>query len=60
MNQPTGTIPLPKPTLPTLQQNLQSNLRLHLSAQPNPNPNNKTVQSVQIFETPELETDLRE
>lgn len=31
-----------------------------LPPQPNPNPNNRPVQSVQIIETPELETDLRE
>lgn len=60
MNQPVGTIPLPQPTLPSLQQNPQSNLRPQLPAQPNPNPNNKPVKSIQIFETPELEIDLRE
>ena len=43
MNQPVGTIPLPQPTLPSLQQNPQSNLRLQLPAQPNPNPNNIPV-----------------
>lgn len=63
MNQPARTIPLPQPTLPapyTLQQNPQSNLRLQLPAQPNPNPNNRPVQSVQMIETLELETDVRE
>lgn len=55
-----GTIPLPQPTLPVLQQNPSSNLRLQLPAQPNPNPNNRLVQSIQIIETPELETDLKE
>eukprot|EP00253_Pinus_taeda_P026992 PITA_26992 len=58
MHQPVGTIPLPKPTLPTLQQNPQSNLRPQLPAQPNPNPNNRPVQSVQIIETPEVEYQL--
>eukprot|EP00253_Pinus_taeda_P036271 PITA_36271 len=60
MNQPVATIPLPEPTLPALQQNPQSNLRPQLLAQPNPNPNNRPVQFVQIIETPELETDLKE
>eukprot|EP00253_Pinus_taeda_P020034 PITA_20034 len=59
MNQLAGTIPIPQPTLLALQQNPQSNLRPQLLAQPNPNPNNKPVQSIQIIETPELETDLR-
>jgi len=35
-------------------------LRPQLPAQPNLNPNNRPVQSVQITETLELETDLRE
>ncbi len=60
MLQPVGTIPLPQPTLPALQQNPQSNLRPQLPAQPNPNPNNRSVQSVQIIETLEVEVDLRE
>jgi len=60
MNQPVGTIPLPQPTLPALQQNPQSNLRPQLPTKPNLNPNNRRVQSIQIIETPELETDLRE
>ena len=48
-------IPLPQPTLPapyTLQQNPRTNLRLQLPAQPNPNPNNRPVQSIQIIEGP--------
>jgi len=63
MNQPDGTIPLPQSTLPTsftLQQNPQSNLRPQLPAQPNLNPNNRPVQSVQIIKTSELEIDVRE
>ena len=60
MNQPVGTIPLPQPTLPALQQNPQPNLRPQLLAQPNPNPNNIPVQSIQIIETLEIGTDLRE
>eukprot|EP00253_Pinus_taeda_P022188 PITA_22188 len=60
MNQPVGTIPLPQPTLPALQQNPQPNLRPQLLAQPNPNPNNRPIQSIQIIETPEIGTDLRE
>jgi len=60
INQPVGTIPLPQNTLQALQQNPQSNLRPQLPAQPNPNPNNRPVQSIQIIETPKLETDLRE
>eukprot|EP00253_Pinus_taeda_P025658 PITA_25658 len=60
MNQPAGTIPLPQPTLPALQQNPQPNLRLQLPAQPNPNLNNRPVQSIQIIETPEIGIDLRE
>ena len=39
---------------------LQTNLRPQLPTQPNPNPNNRPVQSIQIIETPEIETDLRE
>ena len=58
--QPAGSIPLPQPTLPALQQNPQSNLRLQLPAQPNPNPNNRPVQSIQIIDTSEIESDLRE
>eukprot|EP00253_Pinus_taeda_P022314 PITA_22314 len=58
--EPVGNIPLPQPTLPALQQNLQSNLRPQLPAQPNPNPNNRPVQSLQILETPEEGPDLRE
>lgn len=60
MHQLVGTIPLPQPTLPTLQQNPQSNLRPQLPSQPNPNPNNRPVQSLQIIETPEVGADLRE
>lgn len=60
MNQLVETILLPQPTLPTLQQYPQPNLRPQLPAKPNPNRNNRPVQSVQIIETPELETDLRE
>lgn len=63
MNQATGTIPLPQPTLPTpytIQKNPLSNLRPQLPAQPNPNPNNKLVQFLQIIKTPELETGLSE
>ena len=63
MNQPAGMIPLPPPTLPapyTLQQNPQTNLRPQLPAQPNLNPNNRPVQSVEIIKAPELETELRE
>ena len=60
MHQPVGTMLLPQPTLPALQQNPQSNLRPQLPAQPNPNPNNRLVQSVQIIETSEIGVDLRE
>jgi len=60
MHQPVGTIPLPQPTLSALQQNPQSNLRPQLRAQPNPNPNNRPVQSLQIIESPEIGPDLRE
>ena len=60
MHQPVGTIPLPQPTLLALQQNSQSNLRPQLPSQPNPNPNNRPVQSLQILETPEEGPDLRE
>lgn len=60
MQQPVVTIPLPQPTLPALQQNPQSNLRPQLPAQPNPNPNNRPVQSLQIIESPEIGPDLRE
>lgn len=63
MNQLTRTIPLLQPTLSapyTLQQNPQSNLRPQLPTQPNLNPNNRPVQSIQIIETPELETGVRE
>ena len=60
MNRPVGTIPLSQTTVPALQQNPYSNLRPQLPAQPKPNPNNRLVQSIQIIETPELETDLRE
>eukprot|EP00253_Pinus_taeda_P003983 PITA_03983 len=58
--QPVGNIPFPQPTLPALQQNPQSNLRPQLPAQPNPNPNNRPVQALQILETPEEGPDLRE
>lgn len=58
--QLVGTIPLPQPTLPALQQNPQSNLRPQLPAQPNPNPNNRQVQSLQIIESPEIGPELRE
>lgn len=47
-----GTIPLSQPTLPTphtLQQNPKSNIQPQLLAQPNPNPNNRPIQSVQII-----------
>eukprot|EP00253_Pinus_taeda_P027676 PITA_27676 len=60
MHQPVGTIMLPQLTLPALQQNPHSNLRPQLPAQPNPNPNNRPFQSVQIIETPEIGADLRE
>jgi len=60
MHQPVGTMPLLQPTLPALQQNPQSNLILQLPAQPNPNPNNRPVQSLQIVETSEIGADLRE
>eukprot|EP00253_Pinus_taeda_P014007 PITA_14007 len=58
--QPVGNIPFPQPTLPALQQNPQSNLRPQLPTQPNPNPNNRLVQALQILETPEEGPDLRE
>ena len=58
--QPAGSIPFPQPTLPALQQNPQSNLRPQLPAQPNPKPNNRPVQSIQIIDTSEIESDLRE
>jgi len=60
MHQPVGTMPLPQPTVLALQQNPQSNMRPQLPAQPNPNPNNKPIQSVQIIETSEIGFDLRE
>eukprot|EP00253_Pinus_taeda_P026161 PITA_26161 len=63
MNQSAGTIPLPQPTLLApyaLQQNPQTNVRPQLPAQPNPNPNNRPVQSIQIIEALEPETELRE
>ena len=60
MNQPARTITLPQPTLLSLQQNPQSNIKPQLPTQPNPNPNNRPVQSFQIFKTPELETNVRE
>jgi len=60
MHQPVGTMPLPQPTLLALQQNPYSNLRRQLLAQPNPNPNNRPVQSVQIVETSEVGADMRE
>jgi len=56
-------IPLPQPTLPTpytFQQNPQTKLRPQLPAQPNSNPTNRPVQSVQIIEALEPETKLRE
>eukprot|EP00253_Pinus_taeda_P015703 PITA_15703 len=49
-----------QPRQSALQQNPQSNLRPQLPAQPNPNLNNGPVQSIQIIETPEIGTDLRE
>jgi len=63
MNRPAKTIPLPQPTLLvpyTLQQNPHTNLTPQLPAQPNPNPNNRLAQSLQIIEAPKLETQLRE
>ena len=60
MHQSVGTMSLPQPTLPAWQQNPQSNLRPQLLAQPNPNPNNRPVQSIQIVETLEIGADLRE
>jgi len=60
MNQPVGTVLLPQPTLPALQQNPESNLRPQLPSQPNLNLNNRPVQSIQVIETPEIGTDLRE
>jgi len=60
MYQPVGTMLLPQPTLPALQKNPQSNLRPQLPAQPNPNPNNRLAQSIQIVETSEVGADLRE
>jgi len=54
MHHPVGTIPLPQPTLLALQQNPQSNLRPQLPAQPNPNLNNRPVQSLQIIESQEI------
>lgn len=51
---------LPQPTLPALQQNPHSNLRPQLPTQPNPNPNKRPVQSIQIVETSEIRADLRE
>ena len=44
----------------SLTTNPQSNLRPQIPAQPNPNPNNKPVQSIQIIETSEIGVDLRE
>eukprot|EP00253_Pinus_taeda_P006506 PITA_06506 len=41
-------------------QNPQSNLRPQLPAQPNPNPNNRVVQALQILETLEEGPNLRE
>eukprot|EP00253_Pinus_taeda_P004519 PITA_04519 len=58
--QPVGNTPFPQPILPALQQNPQSNLRPQLPDQPNPNPNNRPVQALQILETPEEGPDLME
>jgi len=60
MHQPVGNIPLTQLTLPALQQNPQSNLRPQLPAQPNPNPNNRPVQSLQIIEPLEMGADMKE
>lgn len=63
MNQPMGTIPLSQPTLQTpymLQWNPQSNIKPQLPAQPNPNPNNRLSESVQIIEGLDPEVELRE
>jgi len=35
-------------------------MRMKLLAQPNPNPNNRQVQSLQIIESPEIGPELRE
>ena len=43
-----------------LQQNPQSNIWLQLPAQPNPNPNNRLIQSVQIIEGLDPKAELRE
>ena len=43
-----------------MQQNPQSNLRPQLPAQPNPNPNNRPVQSLKIIESAEIGPELRE
>lgn len=53
-----GADPQPQPALSapyTLQQNSQTLLHPQLLAQPNPNPNNKPIQLVQIIENPEYE-----
>jgi len=60
MHQPVATILLPQPTLPVLQQNPQSSLRPQLPTQPNPNPNKRLVQFVEIVETSEIGADLRD
>ena len=45
-NQPVGSVPFSQPTLPAPYPNPQTNVRPQLPAQPNPNPNNRPVQTV--------------
>ena len=58
-NQPMGMAPQAQPTLQAplqLPQNPQPQMRPQLPAQPNPNPNNRRVQLVQIVKNLEGET----
>jgi len=58
-----GTVPLRQPTLPTpytLQQNPEPNIRPQLPTQSNPNPNNRPIQSIQIIESLNPESEMRE
>lgn len=62
-NVPLGMGPQPQPALLapyTLQQNSQPLLRPQLPTQPNPNPNNRPVQLVQLIENPKYEIEQKE
>lgn len=53
-----NSIPSTNSASPTTKS--QPNLKPQLPAQPNPNPNNRPVQSLQIIESSEIEPDLQE